>query len=50
MSKDQEIKEMFFLQYHLGMSLRAIKTMELEERSWLIEKFIEMKKRRKNGE
>ena len=39
------MEEIFFFQYHLHMSKRDAMTMPIHERKWLIQRFIEQKRR-----
>lgn len=39
------MEELFFFQYHLKMSKQDCMTLPVHERKWLIQRFIEQKKR-----
>lgn len=39
------MEELFFFQYHLHMSKHDCMTLPVHERKWLIQRFIEQKKR-----
>jgi len=52
MTNEKDLEDVFFLQYHLGWSVQSIKAMKPWERRWIIDRFIEEKKRQrgKDGE
>ena len=39
------MEELFFFQYHMRMSKQDAMTIPIHERKWLIQRFIEQKKR-----
>lgn len=39
------MEELFFFQYHMHMSKQDCMTLPVHERKWLIQRFIEQKKR-----
>jgi hypothetical protein len=43
------MEELFFFQYHMHMSKRDCMTLPIHERKWLIQRFIDQKKKEKEA-